>query len=138
MKKVLSILFASLILVSGIHFTIASHICCGELASVKYSVTGEKATCGMEDNSAQCPANGVFEADCCKNHIASCSTDHNYFPSYQEVRNVQSLDIPNFYSISAGDLAEIYRPETYHSMVGPPVYYGYSFVKQSFICVFII
>jgi hypothetical protein len=108
------------------------------LAAVKYSVTGEKATCGMEDNSAQCPANGVIETDCCKNRIASCSTDHDYFPSFSEVKNIQYPGISHFVPISSGNLAEINHSETYHSMVGPPVYHGYNFVKQSFICVFII
>ncbi|MEI7828118.1 MAG: hypothetical protein WCI31_00030 [Prolixibacteraceae bacterium] len=138
MKRAVSILFAALILVSGIHLTIASHICCGELAAVKCSITGEKATCGMEDNSAPCPANGVIEVDCCKNRIAACSTDHNYFPSFQEIENVQSLALAHFVAISSGNPSEIYSPKTYHSMVGPPVFDGYNSVKQSFICVFII
>ena len=138
MKRVISILFALLILISGINLTIASHICCGELAAVKCSITGEKATCGMEDNSAPCPSNGVIEVDCCKDRIAFCSTDHDYFPSFQEVKNIQSLTISHFVAISTGNLAEIYYPETHHSMVGPPVFDGYNSVKQSFICVFII
>ena len=138
MKKVFSILFASLILLSGMHLTIASHICCGELAAVKYSFSGEKATCGMTDIQSPIPINGEIKTDCCKNKVAALATDNNYFPTFSEVKafsgEFSSLTaiLPDFF---------IFTPvisKTYCSMVGPPVLQSRSSVDQSFICVFII
>ena len=138
MKRLFSILFASLILFSGLHLTVASHICCGELAAVKYSVTGEKATCGMEDNTSFCPANGEIDSNCCKNRIASCMADSNYFPSSTEVKDLPSVTAPLFVSFTKTCVPAANISKTYHSMVGPPVLNYYNSVDQSFICVFTI
>lgn len=138
MKRLFSILFASLILLSGLHLTVASHICCGELAAVKYSFTGEKATCGMEDNTSSCPANGEIDTNCCKNRVATCMSDSNYFPSSQEVKDLPSVTAPLFTSSAKICIPAAFISRTPHSMVGPPVFNSFNAVDQSFICVFII
>jgi uncharacterized protein YxeA len=48
MKKIFSILFAVMVVLSGMHISISTHICGGEIAAVKLSVSAVKATCGME------------------------------------------------------------------------------------------
>ena len=138
MKKIFSILFASLILLSGMHLTFASHICCGELAAVKYSFTGEKASCGMTDIQAPIPINGEIKTDCCKNKVATFATDNNYFPSFSLAKAFSG----EFSSLVAclPDFS-IFTPvlsKTYYSMVGPPVLQSCTSVDQSFICDFII
>lgn len=138
MKKVFSILFASLILLSGMHLTIASHICCGELAAVKYSFTGEKASCGMTDVQAPIPMNGEIKTDCCKNRVASFTTDHNYFPSFSKVAAFGGETTPVLAVFPDIFIATPPLSKTYYSMVGPPVLQSCTAVDQSFICVFII
>ncbi|MEI6275209.1 MAG: hypothetical protein WCP08_04430 [Prolixibacteraceae bacterium] len=138
MKKAFSILFALLILLSGMHMTIASHICCGELAAVKYSFTGEKATCGMEDFENEASANGEVKTDCCKNHISSFSTDNNYFPSFSVSKVLTGDTVPVLAVLPEFFVTSPMLKATYYSMVGPPVLYPHSEVDQSFICVFII
>ena len=138
MKRVISILFASIILLSGMHLTVASHICCGELAAVKCSFTGENATCGMEDYQNPCSANGEIKSDCCKNNVASCTVDSNYFPSSLEVKDLPSLTVPIFTSLIYNCLPADVLSKTYHSMVGPPVLNSFNSVDLSIICVFII
>jgi hypothetical protein len=138
MKKVFSILFASLILLSGMHFTVASHICCGELAAVKISVSGEKATCGMEETQDQGASNGTIQSDCCKNKIASCSADSNYFPSISGLKAFKSEAAPAMAFLPVLFLSTPVLSKTYYSMVGPPVSRLFNTVDQSFICVFII
>lgn len=138
MKKVFSILFASIVLLSGMHLTVASHICCGELAAVKYSFTGEKATCGMEDHQGPYSANGEVKSDCCKNNVASCTADSNYFPSSQEVIDHLSLTAPIFASLIYNFVPADVLSKAYHSMVGPPVLNSSNSVDQRIICVFII
>jgi hypothetical protein len=118
--------------------TVASHICCGELAAVKYSVTGEKATCGMEDHSSSCPVNGKIDTNCCKNRIASCMSDSNYFPSSKEVKDLPPVTTSLSFSFIKICIPADFISKSYHSMVGPPVHNLYNSVDQSFICVFTI
>ena len=138
MKKILSILFASLILLSGLHFTVASHICCGQLAAVKYSVSGEKATCGMVEDGNAIPVNGAIHSDCCKNRITSCSSDGNYFQSQTPVQEIASIDLltsslaPNYLVCTPSFI------KACNSLAGPPLIKYYAPVDQSLLCVFII
>jgi hypothetical protein len=138
MKRVFSILFASLILLSGMHLTIASHICCGELAAVKYSFTGAKANCGMTDIQSPIPINGEIKTDCCKNRVASFTTDHSYFPSFSKVLAFDSETTPILAVFPNIFISTPALSKTYYSMVGPPVLQSCTSVDQSFICVFII
>jgi hypothetical protein len=138
MKRVFSILFASLILLSGLHFTVASHICCGQLAAVKYSVTGEKATCGMEEDGNVIPVNGAIHSDCCKNHISVCSSDGNYFQSQTPVQEIASNDLFSFAVIPDFLFQETVFSRTFRSSSGPPLITSYTLVDQSLLCVFLI
>lgn len=138
MKKAFSILFTSLILLAGMHLTIASHICCGELAAVKYSFSGEKATCGMADIQSPVPFNGEFKSDCCKNRVASFTTDHNYFPTFSKVQAFDGETTPILAVFPDIFISTPALSKTYYSMVGPPVLQSCTSVDQSFICVFII
>lgn len=80
MKNVLAILFAALILLSGMHPALSTHYCCGSVAAVKWSFSGDNASCGMpEDKSV--PVETIIKALCCHNEKAVYSTDENYTPS---------------------------------------------------------
>ncbi|HEY5510833.1 MAG TPA: hypothetical protein VIK10_07380 [Prolixibacteraceae bacterium] len=137
MKKLLSILFASLILLSGLHFTVASHICCGQLAAVKYSVSGAKATCGMEEVNSY-PANGVLHSNCCKNNITVCASDGNYFQSPTFIQEIASLDLLT-YAIAPDFLVSApVLTNACNSLTGPPLIKSYTPVDQSLLCVFLI
>lgn len=138
MKRVFSILFSLMILLSGVHLTVASHICCGELAAVKWSVTGAKASCGMEDQSAPCPGDGSIDTNCCKNHLSQCSTDGNYFPTVQKSEVASTTQVQLLATFITLPSPAPVLNKTYHSMVGPPVQSNWNSVDQSTICVFII
>ena len=138
MKKFFSILFAAVILLSGMHFTVASHICGGELAAVKYSFTGEKATCGMENDNHAIPVNGEIQTNCCKNYVSSCTSDNTYFSSVHQFVDVQNVIAPDFVEAPITAIPTPDFARTYFSMVGPPVSYSSTSINQSFICVFII
>jgi hypothetical protein len=76
-KKALTILTAFVLIASGMHVSRASHYCEGKLAAVKLSVTGEKATCGMEScmpviNSTQ----KSYTDNCCENHVSVFLLDY--------------------------------------------------------------
>ena len=138
MKRVFSLLFSVLILLSGMHLTVASHLCGGELAAVKCSLTGELASCGMQESQIPVSGNGAIESDCCKNRIASCESDGNFFSPSRELKELPSFKAPNYVAVLCNGNPSLFLLKTYHSMVGPPITSHCSVVQQSFICVFII
>jgi hypothetical protein len=88
MKNIFSISFAFLILLSGMHLSIATHICGGEVADVKWSFSGEKATCGMENPQQSCPIHNGIASDCCKDEVVVYSVDNNYNPSSLQIKEI--------------------------------------------------
>ena len=80
MKNILTIVLASFILMSGMHFSIARHICGGELADVKMSFSEAKATCGMESNVNALTGHATISSNCCQNDVNVFAVD-NYFSS---------------------------------------------------------
>jgi len=88
MKKVFSILFTLLIFGSGMHFCIAAHICGGQVAAVKWSFSGDKATCGMEIPEGTSPYHNSITSYCCRYEVASYTVDNNYRPSDFQINDV--------------------------------------------------
>lgn len=84
MKKIFSILFTFLILLSVMHITIATHHCgSADKTFEKVSVTGELASCGMEGPNDKCSAPGNhFEDHCCDNSLSILAVNHDYAPSF--------------------------------------------------------
>jgi hypothetical protein len=120
------------------HLTVATHICCGELAAVKWSLTGEKATCGMEEGSAPCSKSGELNTNCCKNIVTACAADNNYYPATHAEKVLPVKIAPFYTAISVGATQHTLFGKTYHSMVGPPVFDSWSSVDQTMICVYTI
>jgi hypothetical protein len=87
MKKLFSISFALLMLLSGMQLTISQHYCGGEFADSKVSVVGHIATCGMESETGDCPQPGNHvKSSCCNNKVSVYAVDHNYSPSVTEFK----------------------------------------------------
>ncbi len=86
MKKILSILFAFLILLSVMHITIATHYCgSADETFEKVSVTGELASCGMESPDDKCSVPGIhFGTHCCDNSVSILAVNHDYTPSFTD------------------------------------------------------
>jgi hypothetical protein len=139
MKKLFSILFAGMILLSGMHLSIASHLCGGELSAVKWSVLDEKAGCGMEMVKPVQSAEKRVEAEnCCKDEISFYTVDNNYNPSTIQTHEPGHQLLQVFYiPLSLG----IHFGNTSHSTnthVQPPGKFLASAVNQPDICVFLI
>lgn len=137
MKKLLSITFAFLILFSGLHITVASHYCGGEMSVAKVSVSGELATCGMEDGLTPCSAPVKIGAtSCCKDKVAALLVDSNYAPSYTLSAKVKPLLIKDYgFQASLGSHFKQSVSLTYSSN-SPPGHYLVSAVSLPTICVF--
>lgn len=135
MKKFLSISFAILILLSGMHLSVATHICGGEVAAVKWSLSEQIAFCGMEDSSNSCATSRGISSNCCQNEVAVYAVDHNFSPSTFQLdvakQLLQVFTIP--VRTSSLSLAAITIPITDDSSPGK---FLTSMVSLSDICVF--
>lgn len=138
MKKLLSISFAFLLLLSGMHFTIATHYCGGKIAASKVSFSGELASCGMEEGSDdQCPLPGKhIGTHCCDNKVSVLAVENNYAPSFSEFKAfsqsvLQIFDIPASYHFQALLVSNLLNTN-----VHPPGNYLVSAVSLPDICVF--
>ena len=90
MKKGLLILTIIVFLISGFQLTIARHFCGGELASVKISLSGIKASCGMmECVNAHNSNNPILESHCCEDQILSNQVKSDFFPEYFNISKPQ-------------------------------------------------
>jgi hypothetical protein len=136
MKKVFSILMAFLILISGMHLSVASHFCGGELAAVKWSLSGKLATCGMEKDANTPDNQESIASDCCHNQLAFCKTDYNF-----DISSIQ-LKQPSFKIIKMMVATEnliAYSPaKTFSNFTNviPPGQISSSTVSITDICVF--
>ncbi len=139
MKKLFSILFAAVIVLSGMHLSFATHICGGELAAVKWSLSEQKASCGMEmPKPSNSKEKSISEESCCKDHIADFAVDTNYNPSTLELSKpdlhlLQVFNVPE----NIGSLLVSTTSST-NTNVQPPGNYIASAVSLPDICVFLI
>lgn len=136
MKKLISILFATLILLSGMHLSIATHWCGGEISQVKLSFTHENATCGMCGEDESTPLTGVSTEGCCKDVKFFFVVDSNFSPSsFQTSQTTNHIlhvfDIPKTIGIQY-----IHTNSVFNTNVQPPGSYIASAVNLPDICVF--
>ena len=119
------------------HFTIATHFCGGVIAATKVSVSGELASCGMENTVNQCSFPGKhIGSHCCDNKVSVLAVDNNYNSSYSEFKAfslhiLQVINIPaslQIHSLTAVNLIS--------TNVSPPGNFLVSDVSLPDICVF--
>lgn len=137
MKKFLSISFSFLILLSVMHFTVATHYCGGEISATKVTVSGELASCGMEGPVDNCtlPGNHV-KSHCCNDKVSVFVVDNNYAPSFFQFKTFSQPGLQVF------NVAESYRIHAlpvlnlFNTNVRPPGNFMVSAVSLPGICVF--
>jgi hypothetical protein len=137
MKKLLSIPLALLILVSGMHFTIAAHYCEGKIAATRVSLSGKEASCGMisgqrTDNSGRTQVS----KRCCDNESTVYKIDSDYSPSSFHVKDltrniVHEFQIPEGFSFHS-PITLSFIPAN----VSPPDFFAANAVRMADICVF--
>ncbi len=136
MNKLFSILFASLILISGIHLSIAKHFCCGQVEAVKWSLTGENASCGMESSEGTCPVHDGIASNCCGNEVSLLAVDNFAGPSSWQIEEI-SKQINQVFSIPVNQLLHSAIPDSRsYADVSPPDNLSANTVSLPKICVF--
>jgi len=138
MKKIFSILFASIILLSGMHFSIAKHFCGGEVADVKISFSGEKATCGMEEDDQTCCIHDGLSSNCCRNEVLFFAVDNYNSPSSPQIKEI-SQQITQIFLIPVTQLFYSTTPSFQaYTDVNLPGNIAANDVSLPKICVFLI
>jgi hypothetical protein len=137
MKKLLSISLALLMLLSGMQLTISMHYCGGELADSNVSIIGHVASCGMEESTGNCSAEGSqLDSSCCQNKISVYAVDHDYSPSFSEFKAFsQSVLQVFFIPENTTFLSHLSLIQT-NSGASPPGNYLAAAVSLPKICVF--
>lgn len=137
MKKVASILFAFIILLAGMHITVATHYCGGVVAASKVSFSGQLASCGMEakENTCSIPVNTI-NSRCCADELSVYSTDNTYTPAVSAVK-IFAQKVLHVFHIPVSFLYHLifYSPSLFTS-ASPPGKFLTSAVNLAGICVF--
>ena len=138
MKNLLSILFAALIILSGMHLTLATHLCGGKVSAVKLSFAHEKASCGMCGEVQTTPADKTISTEgCCKDEMSFYTVDTNYNPSSFQLNKPVNLLLQVYYipeNIGFSFLSSLYSANT--NVQQPPGEYSAYSVDRPFICIF--
>ncbi len=137
MKKLFSIVFAALILLSGMHLSLATHICGGELAAVKWSLVDEKASCGMAiDKQINTTANTITAESCCKDETSFFAVDSNYNPSTIQINEPVNQLLQVFYIPETIGFQFSNTRSSVNATIQPPGKFIASAVSLPDICVF--
>jgi hypothetical protein len=137
MKKYFTIPLALLILVSGMHFTIATHFCGGEIAATKISITGKEASCGMvRDTKSITSSETSITSDCCENEFSVYSVDNNYSPSAFHFKEITQNILHEFLIPEGFSFHPALPSLTNFTNVSPPDNYLANAVSIADICIF--
>ena len=139
MKKLLSISFALLILLSGMHFTIATHYCGGVFAATKASISGELASCGMEGLVDEYSSPGIhLKKHCCDDKVSALAVDHNFAPSFTNFTTFAQHILQIYIIPVSNELHSLTSVNLISTSVSPPDNFLVHAVSLPKICVFLI
>ncbi|NEW84707.1 MAG: hypothetical protein GZ094_20390 [Mariniphaga sp.] len=137
MKKVTSILMAVLVLMTVLHLSFDSHFCGGKLSAVKFSISGEKASCGMENDSESTqPLGKLFKTHCCDDDLVLLNVDSNYSHSNPQTIDFNQKVIAVFAVLLTENVSELAISRNVHPILNPQDVFRKNSVGQSAICVF--
>lgn len=135
MKGIFSILFSLVLLVPSVRISVDRHYCHGELADVKISLSGEKASCGMEETDSPYQGMPVFTGKCCEDHVTLLNLNSGDYPGpsssgAQFISKDNTGEVTGCFNSSTPD-----RP-VYFSPVNPPGLFPHAGPKQTVLCLF--
>lgn len=119
------------------HFTIATHLCGGKVASTKLSFSGKEASCGMvSDQKSENSSETTIASECCENEFTIYSVDDNYSPSAFQVKKITQNILHLFYIPEGFSFHSKIPSLTNFTNVSPPDHFRANAVSMASICVF--
>lgn len=128
-----------MIILSGLHISMATHICGGEVAAVKWSVSEQLASCDMVGMDKKNPTEPTFLPEgCCENEISNFIVDSNYNLSALQL-SAPELQLSQVFFIpeNLGLLLQSTKLSTNTNVQPPGKFLAYA-VSLPDICVFLI
>jgi hypothetical protein len=137
MKRLIIIGIAFVFLLSGMHISIATHYCGGKAAGMKLSLSGNKASCGMEADASAIPsAETLINTRCCYDDLTVYKTESHYAPA-EFGHKMLTQSIVQQSIIPAGIFRESLLQSQYRPAdIGPPGQFTASSVNSAEICIF--
>jgi hypothetical protein len=137
MRKIFSILFPVIILVAGMHVTVATHFCGGKIAATRVSFSGRLASCGMaSDSKTNTSPAANYTAHCCDNIISQYAVDNNYIPAEFHAKEIIPHLLHDFYVPAVFSFKHKYPFSFNFTNTGPPSSFSANAVSMADICVF--
>ena len=128
-----------MILLTGMHLSVATHLCSGEVAAVKWSLSDEKASCGMEMAQQTYPKGKSYNPEnCCKDVISFYAVDSNFNPSTIQINKPVNQLLQVFYIPTDSGILFDTASQSSNTNIQPPGQYFASAVSLPDICVFLI
>jgi hypothetical protein len=135
MKKAFTILISVLFLASGLRVSIDRHYCGGSLSETKISLTGARASCGMETAGDNWSRQLVYDSGCCEDQMSSFTLSNNFFPeSFQIEKPFPSRQVMIFQSVILSENG--FLNNGYFNIIFPPWVKQQDRLTQPDICVF--
>jgi hypothetical protein len=136
MRTLVSIPLILLILFSGISVKFATHYCGGYVAATKVSLTGELATCGMEQTSHNNSSQENYRHKCCEDVTSSYSICNNYLSSSYSVNDPGQPVIHTFFVPADILINQVSAINTSFISTKPPGTYSPNSVERPALCIF--
>ena len=125
-----------MILLSGMHLSFATHICDGELAATKWSLSDEKATCGMKCDTEKHDGNYSFSSEECQDQQANFVVDNNYNSTTIQ-NNAPTIQLLEVFYIPTTIGSQFFNSNSsINTNVQPPGNFLASAVSLPDVCVF--
>ena len=95
-----------------LHFSVARHYCGGKYIATKISLSGDLASCGMEDTEGNCPYDHTgdrIDSHCCDDDLTAYSINNNYTPAAKAAAEISTakLTIPVLSSVTPARFQDI-------------------------------
>jgi len=136
-KRALSILAVLLTVASVAHVSVATHYCHGVPVATRVSLSGEYASCGMEETESNCPVHGQYlDRHCCDNSMTFYGIDNTTINTAFQAPEVQRAF--NLYTIALSQAVSnnLFTPASEYSDTGPPQSASIPAVDLPVICQF--
>ena len=139
MQRLVTIFVTFVFLLSGMHVTVATHYCGGKPAAIKLSLSGEKASCGMESDTSGVPSKTtLIKTNCCFDEVMVYQVESHYSYSLCSY-NVPAQSAFHLPLIPAALFMHDYAyKQSKYTDLSPPGYYAVNSVNMAEICSFLI
>ena len=136
MRTLLAIPLMLLIPFSGISLKYAAHYCRGNQVATKISLTGELASCGMEQSPEPSVHGMIIKTKCCDNVTTSYSFNGNYIPTYHNtLRQLNNLTAKISFAVTGMPVAYIPIIHDTINISKPPGFNYPDLMDRSRLCI---